>query len=210
MYKDITGKKFGRLVVVGLSIIDKKRDYRVYWNCLCECGKKVVVRGDILRSYRTRSCGCLLKSKVKYGAESYLYKHGKTGTKIYIAWKQIQSRCYNKKDSAYHNYGERGIKCEWETFEEFYKDMRDPPSKMHSIDRIDNNGNYSKENCRWATKKQQANNRRTCVLFTLEGKTKNLKEWSEHFNTPYKSVWWRVKKGWNIEDALKTPIRTKK
>lgn len=201
MYKDITGKKFGRLLV--LKKVNKTdKQYHLFWLCKCDCGKSKVIRGDSLKNGAIRSCGCFHNEIAVINQRKSHLTHGKTGTKVYITWKQIQVRCNKKTDKNYKRYGGRGIKCKWKSFEEFYRDMGDPPNKFSSIDRIDNNGNYCKENCRWATKKEQANNRRSCKLFTFNNKTQNLKQWSEEYKINYKVLWYRIKVGWKFEEAI--------
>ncbi len=198
-FKNMAGKKIGRLTVLKIS---HSTERGVFWVCLCKCGNKVIVKGYSLRCGETKSCGCLHSDSARKIQRKYQWKHGKSGTKIYTTWKQIQIRCNKKSDKAYRNYGGRGIKCLWKTFPEFYKDMGNPPSELYSIDRIDNNSNYCKENCRWATKTEQANNRRTAHLLTYEGKTQNMKSWAIKLGIPYRNLWWRIKNGWSIEEAF--------
>lgn len=197
--KDILGNKYGRLIVTKFCFV---RNESAYWECLCLCGKKIITKGYSLRSGGTKSCGCLHSDMAKKRQKITCFKHGKTGTKVYIAFKQIQARCYNKNEKSYKNYGGRGVRCEWKTFEEFYKDMGEPLSKDYSIDRINNNGSYSKKNCRWATKREQALNRRTAHLLTYEGKTKNMKIWATELKIPNRTLWWRIKAGWTVERAF--------
>ena len=149
---DITNHSFGRLFVDSYAGGHK-------WNCKCECGSAKVVRGINLRSGNTESCGCLKReTMVKRNTT-----HGMYGTTEYSSYQQMRKRCYYKEDISYHNYGGRGITvCDrWlESFEDFYSDMGDKPSHQHSLDRIDNEGNYSPSNCKWSTKSEQALNQR--------------------------------------------------
>lgn len=197
---NIVGKKFNRLTVLEKTRINKQ--YTPYWLCLCECGNKKEIRGDQLKSGHSKSCGCLLREVAKKQQEIMCKTHGMSGTKIYICWKSIQSRCNKKNNPSYKNYGKRGIKCLWKTFEQFYIDMGQPPSMSHSIERINNNGNYCKKNCKWATKQEQAINRRTAHLITYKNKTKNMKTWAIELNIPYKTLWYRISSGWPIEKAF--------
>ncbi len=126
--------------------------------------------------------------------------------KEYRAWVAIRNRCNNKTNYAYKHYGGRGIKVskEWDSFEQFYIDMGDAPSPKHSIDRIDNNGDYSKVNCRWATPYQQGLNRRTTRNITFNGKTMCIREWEKEMNVGRSTIQTRIQNGWSIKRALTT------
>lgn len=152
---DLLGKTIGKLWIC----VQGPSNSGTYWFCKCDCGNEVLVRGSSLVSGHTKSCGCLQKEKVT--------KHGGwVGSKEspeYRSWLSMKSRCLNKKSPDYLRYGERGIKIckEWKfSFKNFIQDMGKRPSLEYSLDRIDNSGNYEKSNCRWATMKQQSNNRR--------------------------------------------------
>lgn len=203
--KDWTGRKFGRLTALKF---DSMKGESAYWLFQCECGTKKVIRSDGVTSGVVRSCGCLMREKSGQRMRDLHTTHGKSGSKIYITWKSMLVRCYKTTDASYARYGGRGIKVLWQSFEEFYADMGEPPSPDHSVERKDNNGHYCKENCVWATKKTQANNRRTTDRITRGGRTQSLKQWAEELGISYKSVWWRVNQAdWDLERALTTPIR---
>ena len=176
---DLTGKKFGRLTGIKFSHKTKNRDY--FWLFECECGNTKTINSASVRKGATKSCGCLAKettSKVRR-------KHGLSNTKSYEVWNNLMSRCYNQLDPGYKNYGGRGITVseEWHDFVNFYRDMGNPP-KDKSIDRIDNDGPYSKENCRWKTWSQQNINRRHKKSNTG---IRNI-SWSKRDNLYYVSI----------------------
>ena len=160
---DITGKVFNRLKVIGYSHTDKH--WNKLWNCLCECGKSTVVNGTNLKNGNTKSCGCLQRDKST--------KHGKAKTRIYTIWQHMNYRCYNTNSISYKYYGKRGIEVckEWHNFQDFNKwAMEGGYNDSLQIDRIDNNGNYCPQNCRWVTRKENMRNKRQGNQYTCKKK----------------------------------------
>ena len=198
---DLIGKIFGRLTVVSRENNDKWGHSK--WLCICICGKKTVCHIANLRSGSTQSCGCFNKEKTREVCTT----HGYCGTKIYHIWDGIIQRCTNPKASSYKIYGGRGIKvCQrWNKFENFLNDMGDRPTDEHQIDRINNDGDYSPDNCKWSTKKQQARNKRNNRLITHNGKTLCIAAWGEKTGICRKVITYRLKAGWSINKTLTTP-----
>ena len=145
------GDRFGRLTAI--VFVERKSSVQ-YWMFECDCGKKKIASVNNVKMGNTKSCGCL------YNEEKNAIKHGMEGTRTYKSWAMMKCRCLNKNYTQYKDYGGRGITIckEWLIFENFYRDMGKRPEGM-SIDRIDNNGNYCKSNCKWSTPKEQNNNR---------------------------------------------------
>lgn len=198
-WESASGMKFGRLTVVNFS---RRNEAGVaYVNCTCNCGNTKEVKSSCLVGGQTQSCGCFL-------TESNLARcvtHGKSKSSEFAIWSGMRRRCVSVKDKDYHKYGGRGITvCErWlHSFANFYQDMGDRPFGT-TLDRIDNNGNYCPENCRWATDKTQARNRRTNLLITFNGVTKTLAEWAEQYSLNWNTLRARImERGWSIERAL--------
>lgn len=168
------GYRAGRLKVIAKEGI---RNRHMYYKCICDCGKEIITRGSALTSGNTTSCGCagkeqrdrMVASRKKNGVKDAI---GKV-TVEYTTWRHIRSRCNNKKDPKFPNYGGRGIiVCQrWnDSFDNFLMDMGKRPSGCNSIDRIDVNGHYEPSNCRWATDLEQAANKTTTVKLIVEGK----------------------------------------
>lgn len=159
--KDLSGLIFNNLTVISYSHTENKR---AYWNCICKCGNKKIAQGKLVSSGNVKSCGCL-------NHISSNLKHGKSNTSEYNSWNSMKSRCNNPNYPKYKSYGARGIKMDerWSSFENFIADMGSKPSPKHTIERINVNGNYAKDNCYWATSKEQSiNKRNTAILMNTE------------------------------------------
>jgi len=192
---DIKGKKYNYLTAVEHKIDS-------VWIFKCDCGKEKEIDSRNVKNSHTKSCGCM-KGKINGDAHR---THGKTGTKVYRAWLHMKDRCNNTNDKEYKRYGARGIAIckEWKSSEQFLKDMGDSP-KGTSLDRIDNNKNYCKENCKWSTPREQANNRRSNRFITFNGRTETLAEWGRITGINAKNINRRIDNyGWSIEKALTT------
>ncbi len=195
----IIGNRYGRLVVISKS---PKSARKIFWLCQCDCGQVATVRGDHLKELRVRSCGCLDMERMT--------THGKSRTPEYHAWQAIKDRCGLPHHRNYKNYGGRGITiCErWiNSFENFFADMGERPTPTHSIDRWpDNDGHYEPANCRWATRKEQVDNRRNSLLCTINGKKQCVKDWCKELKiVSYEAALLRIRKGWPIERAVTAP-----
>lgn len=195
--KDLTGKKFGRLQM--MEYIGQH-----YWLAKCECGKICKVRSDWVVSGRVVSCGCHSRQKLS----ERMSTHRQSKTRLYRIWAGMKNRCTNPNDHTYERYGKRGITLckEWEGFENFYQwALSNGYASNLTIDRIDNNGNYCPENCRWSDTKTQVRNRRTTILVTYNGEEKTLGEWCEKLNLPYHLMWERIIRfGWSATRAFET------
>ena len=199
---DLTGQRFARLIVV--SRAPDGPNNRTRWNCLCDCGATRVVPTISLRCGNTRSCGCL-----KTDLSSARFRtHGLSCDPLYDLWLNMHARCANPEAPGYCNYGGRGIRvCErWGDFAAFRDDMSPRPSLKHSIDRIDNDGPYSPENCRWATRSEQMNNTSVNRLLTFEGRTQTVTQWARERGLQVMCLRDRLKHGWSVEEALTIPV----
>ena len=201
------GDKYNRLTAIKFN--HKNKWGQPYWLFRCDCGQEKVINASNVKYGYVKSCGCLLKEITTKRNTS----HGMAGTREYNIWNHIKDRCLNKNNSHYKNWGGRGITVcnRWLKFENFYADMGKAPTIKHSIDRINNNGNYKPENCHWANLKEQANNRRNNRLLTFNNKTMTIAQWTSKTNLKYATLYARINKyDWNIEKALTTPVNNNK
>lgn len=196
-FTDLTGQTFGRLTIAYYA---GQKNSKSQWVADCSCGtRKAVMARGLVRGAIT-SCGCLHREMV--GAR---YRtHGKSKHPIYAIWLALRDRCNNPRNKNYFRYGGRGIQvCErWNNFENFLADMGDRPSPKHSIDRQDNDGNYSPENCWWVLSETQGNNKRNNRHLTLNGVTKTVMQWSRESGIHHDAIYGRLRAGATDAEAL--------
>ena len=200
MKKDISGNIYGRLTVIGLHSTGKNSK----WECQCECGNKAIVSTPNLSSGNTKSCGCLNKELASNRNSTHGHSKGYKPTRVYNIWMLMVKRCTKSSDKRFSSYGGRGITVcpEWLSFENFLKDMGEPPPNM-MLERRDNDRGYSKDNCTWADKITQARNKRSTHWITYSGIRKSLAAWSELTGIPPDTISSRINKhGWPVGKAL--------
>lgn len=197
-YIDLTGRRFGKLVVIEKTEL-RASNGGVIWRCKCDCGNETTTASKNLLSGNSKSCGCR-------NYETKNAKHGLSGKKIYSVWDAMMSRCYNINQKSYKDYGARGVSVcdEWHDPKAFVEWSKVSGYKEGlSIDRIDVNGKYEPSNCRWATRIEQANNKRSSHLITYNGKTQTVKQWANEIGIKYQTLLMRLnERGWSVEKAL--------
>lgn len=206
---DRTGQRYGRLLVLSrASNIETPHGPVTQWYCRCDCGNEVFVRGPGLAKGAagkggTRSCGCLTREKP--------VKHGLSRSPVYRVWHLMVQRCTNPNSTHWMSYGGRGITVcdEWRDFAAFYADMGAPKPSM-TLERIDNERGYSPANCRWATRREQGNNRRTNVFLSWNGKKMTVADWGRETGLGPRVIKKRLSSGWSIGRALSQPIEARK
>jgi len=204
---DRAGQTFGRWTVLRLA---PKDDEFVMWWCRCTCGEERAVRGSRLASGKSKSCGCLHTEiqRERLTGNTMRATHGSTKSREFRIWTDMLARCDNKNNPAYDRYGGRGIRvCDrWRKFENFVVDMGTADEGL-TLDRINNDGPYSPENCRWTTRKAQANNRSSNRYITVDGQSKTITEWARDLGTSDATIRGRIKMGWSEDKAVTTPVR---
>jgi hypothetical protein len=202
----IIGKKFNKLTVLEYSHSKRtaKRNSQAMFKCKCDCGNEVIVAGSNVRLEHTKSCGCYLPEWIKKTKTS----HGQSNTRLYDIWQGIKRRCYNKNETVYKYYGGKGIIMN-EKWLDFTKFMEWATSNGYTdkltIERNDVNGNYEPNNCRWVTMKEQAANTTRSHNLTAFGETKIIQYWADAIGTSTSVILARLRRGWNIEDAVSLP-----
>lgn len=205
MLKDLTGQRFGRLLVVAPTN-KRTKNRRVIFECVCDCGNTCYSVGQSLLSGAKQSCGCLQKELASNGNKT----HGQTHSRLYSIWSGMKTRCNNENEKIYKRYGALGVTVceEWKRFEPFYEwAMNNGYTDRLTLDRKDNDKGYSPDNCRWVTMKEQENNRRNNRLLTYNGETKTISQWANDTGIKYTTLYRRITNGWTAESALTTPVK---
>jgi len=201
MKENLIGKRFGKLTVK--REVERIHQFRRRLECVCDCGKTVIALAYNLRTGNTCSCGCLRRAmNVTHGHAS-----NRSATPTYRSWQNMMKRCYDPKAVGYSNYGGRGIKvCDrWlNSFEAFLEDMGERPLGK-SIDRINGNLDYQKENCKWSTSREQNSNRSNNRILSFNGQTKTVSDWARELNCRYTKLFHRLNRGWTVEKTITTP-----
>lgn len=202
---DLTSRRFGRLTVLAFCY---RKGTNYYWKCVCDCGKERICCAGNLRKKVTTSCGCFRNEQIVKSCGTHGHaSNGKTST--YKIWKGIKARTRNPNSQCYTYYGARGIDVcnEWfNSFEAFLRDMGERPEGL-TIERVDNNKGYCKENCRWASYAEQGQNKRDTVRLTYKGETKTISEWADTLQVSRRVLEGRYSNGWTVQRILTTPVR---
>ncbi len=201
---DLVGKRFGKLIVKEKHP-ERTRSGKVQWVCICDCGNETVTYTGSLNSGNTKSCGCQRAIAARSTGKSKI-THGMTGSSEYKAWQSMRERCYRESSENYPHYGGRGISVcdEWRnSFENFLRDMGSKPSPDLSLERKDTNGNYTPNNCHWASIQTQNNNKRSNRFYLWEGEMLTLVEISRRTGIPYETLSSRINRmGLGINEAV--------
>ena len=209
---NLVGTKFGRLTVINAAAdkVSATGYHTAMWECLCDCGERVVVRGKCLTQGVTKSCGCLQREEMSARAS----RNGGFGSRLYAIWNSMRQRCHNHNNNAYHNYGGRGISIcdEWDDFASFREwaymtgyDENAPRGAL-TLDRIDVDGDYSPDNCRWSSMKTQSNNKRETLYLEHNHERRTLSEWASVTGIDYTTLWRRYHNGLSSNEILK-PVK---
>ena len=206
---DWTNRQVGRWTIISKEPTVNKV---AYWLCECICGNKRILRARDIASGKTRSCGCYRKELYKYRSNLPGPTHGRSHTTEHTIWLKMRQRCLNPKHTFYYRYGGRGIKicARWDKFENFYLDMGSRPSREVTLDRVDNNGDYSPENCRWASKLEQGNNTSMNHFIEVNGISRSVTEWSRVLNIPIRRLWARIERGWTGSSIITAAKNTRR
>ncbi|WIW52370.1 hypothetical protein LRP31_25460 [Mesorhizobium mediterraneum] len=203
---DLTGRRFGRLAVIRRA---ENIRGRPAWECVCECGDARAVSSSSLLHAGTQSCGCLCRERLSASAKVSSKTHGRASTSEYRSWCAMKSRCLNSNATGFDRYGGVGVTvcAQWlGSFEAFIADMGEKPTPEHSLDRWpDKSGNYEPGNCRWATKREQANNRKDNNVVVYRGRSVTVREIAAAAAVSRTAIVRRVGRGWDAAKAIETP-----
>jgi hypothetical protein len=211
VFMNLSGTRFGRLV----AITADRTGAQVRWHCQCDCGNTTFIAASSLRKGNTASCGCLGDEtrsinfkRASIGRTSHGYARKRRTSPEYGIWNTMRSRCSNPNSINYHLYGGRGITfcARWNVFENFLADMGLRPVGT-SLERLNNSLGYEPGNCKWATRLEQANNKRTTVFLTYAGRRRPLRDWARDTGIKPTTLWFRYNKGWSAEKCLTNPVR---
>ena len=203
---DLEGQKFGRLTVLGFCGMKNKNSL---WLCLCDCGNTCRTHSGNMKRGHSRSCGCLSDESRRAGTHGE--RKGQTRTVEYTCWRNMLTRCTNSNSQDFCNYGGRGITVydRWlHSLENFLADMGRKPTPKHTIDRINNDGNYEPGNCRWVTRSVNCRNKRSNTLLKHNGETLTIAGWSDLFGITPETIIKRIKRGWEVSRAITTPSKS--
>lgn len=207
---DLTGQRFGRLTV--LECNGRSKDGQKIYRCQCDCGNVKEIRSGNLRSGHSLSCGCVAAEKIKQRNTDNAI-HGGCGTRLYGIWIDMRQRCTYEKAINWHLYGGRGIRVcdEWDIDFSAFREwaMSHGYADGLQLDRIDNDGNYEPDNCKWSTRSEQGNNRRPCIYITIDGETKTLTEWCNITGVNRHAAYCRINRGWEPEKAVTEKTKPK-
>ena len=202
-HENLKNKKFGRLTAINRVENTAKGNAR--WLCKCDCGGMKIVVSSELKRGGTKSCGCLAQEQREKAAKSRCHAHSRANLcRERKSWENMLARCYDSSCKSFSNYGGAGITvCEtWRhSFKSFFADLGPRPIG-HTLDRIDSSKGYFKENCRWATNKEQANNRSNNRRLAHNGKTMTISQWADELGLTHTCISMRLKRGWPVHRAL--------
>lgn len=202
---DLTGQRFGRLVA--LKYEGRTKSYQSRWLVLCDCGNQTIVLAGALKSKKTQSCGCLQRERTSKAKTTHGLYHdqNRRRSKLNRVWCTMKERCQNPNSKSFKDYGGRGITIcdEWQKYQPFFVwAMLHGYQEGLQIERMNNDGNYEPDNCRWATKKEQGKNKRNNITISFNGKTQILREWADELQVDRRLLEARVKRGWPPERIL--------
>ena len=204
---DHSGKRFGKLTALTrCRVATNSGKLLSAWRCQCDCGNTTVVRTGDLISGNTTSCGCWGRSRIAASTKT----HGLRRTPEYSTWAAMIQRCTNPNLPSFHNWGGRGIQIcpQWRhDFMTFYRDMGRKPTLTHTLERIDTDGHYEPDNCRWATRREQSRNQRSNHPLTFQGRTQLMTDWAQELHIKLPTLCQRLRRGMSVEQALSYRIQ---